>query len=102
MLQDYYIGELVESKADAALPKADTPAAANSLVTLNPKGRVALKLTERIEVGTNTHTQGLLRDGPSRLQSPNCESLHEGQWLWMQGSCVIVCVVLCKQGSTAK
>lgn len=51
MLQDYYIGELVETTANVVPPKADAPAAANSLITLKPKEKVALKLTERIEVG---------------------------------------------------
>jgi hypothetical protein len=50
MLKDYYIGELVASKAGAEKAKAAV-SDESSLITLNPKAKVALKLSERIEVG---------------------------------------------------
>eukprot|EP00983_Pelagomonas_calceolata_P055105 1143982-Pelagomonas_calceolata.AAC.1 len=49
MLKDYYIGELVASKGAAAEPKAENGAGTRSLITLNPREKVPLKLAERIE-----------------------------------------------------
>nr|AGC97428.1 nitrate reductase [Dunaliella salina] len=54
MLKDYYIGELVASKGAAAEPKAENGAGTRSLITLNPREKVPLKLAERIEVSHNT------------------------------------------------
>nr|AAT72293.1 nitrate reductase [Dunaliella viridis] len=58
MLADYYIGELVASKPGAPpQPQANGHATANghtSLITLNPREKVTLKLAERIEVSHNT------------------------------------------------
>ncbi len=63
MLKDYYIGDLVAgdgagaTDAVAPAPAAAAPAATNQqqqLVTLNPREKVTLRLTERIEVSHNT------------------------------------------------
>lgn len=63
MLKDYYIGELVASDPKATATTATTApiavtattaTAATDLVTLNPRERVSLTLTEKIEVSHNT------------------------------------------------
>lgn len=48
MLKDYYIGELIASKPGVKAKAAVTEE--KSLVTLNPREKVSLKLAERIEV----------------------------------------------------
>mmetsp|Transcript_31111 Transcript_31111/g.69120 ORF Transcript_31111/g.69120 Transcript_31111/m.69120 type:complete len:849 (+) Transcript_31111:85-2631(+) len=58
MLKDYYLGELVESKASTAEPAKPQPVPSTStsteLVALNPREKISLRMTERIEVSPNS------------------------------------------------